>query len=60
VVDGPEAASAFVDDPVPARSRSWVDAYDFHGNTLGRASDAPASRLHFWRWWNISAHTNFN
>jgi hypothetical protein len=41
VVDGPEAASAFVDYPVPARSRSWVDAYDFHGNTLGIGSDAP-------------------
>jgi hypothetical protein len=26
VVQRPEAPVAFVDDPVPARGRSWVDA----------------------------------
>src|SRR6266404_6255913 len=34
VRDGLEAPSAFVDDPVPARSRSWVDADDLHEDTL--------------------------
>src|SRR5207248_6322797 len=35
----PEAPAAFVDDPVPARSRSWVDAYDLHEDTLGTRPD---------------------
>jgi hypothetical protein len=30
-----------VDDPVPARSRTWVDADDLHGETLGVPSDVP-------------------
>ena len=31
VVECPEAAAAFVDDPVPACSRPWIDAEDSHG-----------------------------
>ncbi len=38
----PEAPAAFVDDPVPARSRSRVDAEDLHVEKLGRPSDVPA------------------
>jgi hypothetical protein len=34
-----EAPAAFVDDPVPARSRPRVDADDFHDVTLGGRSD---------------------
>jgi len=33
VVDGPEAPVSFVDDPVPARSRPWIDADDLHDRT---------------------------
>src|SRR5262249_58590466 len=36
VVDGPEAPVAFVDDPVSACSRAWVDAEDFHGEPRDR------------------------
>jgi len=39
VTDGPEAPSAFVDDPVPARSRPWVDADYLHVERLGTRSD---------------------
>jgi hypothetical protein len=39
VVDRPEAPAAFVDDPVSARSRSWVDADDLHGRRLGIGPD---------------------
>jgi hypothetical protein len=35
----PEAAFAFVDDPVPASSRTWVDSDDLHGETVGGVSD---------------------
>jgi hypothetical protein len=31
-----------VDDPVPARSRPWIDAEDLHGETLGARADVPA------------------
>src|SRR5439155_10344152 len=41
VVDGPEAPVAFVDDAVPARSRPWIDADDFHGQRLGVRPDVP-------------------
>ena len=43
VGSGPEAPVVFVDDAVPASSRSWIDAEDFHGETLGdRARTTPA------------------
>ena len=42
VARGPEAPVAFVDDPVPACSRPWVDAENLHDDTLGSASDVPA------------------
>src|SRR5437660_894154 len=35
VVDSPEAPAAFVDYPVPACSRSRIDADDLHEDTLG-------------------------
>jgi hypothetical protein len=35
----PEAASAFLDDSVPASSYSWIDAYDFHEGKLRTRSD---------------------
>ena len=35
VTGGPEAPVSFVDDPVPASSRPWIDAEDFHEHTLG-------------------------
>ena len=37
--EGPEAPVAYVDDPVSARSRPWVDAEDLHGPRVRRASD---------------------
>ena len=37
VARGPEAPVSFVDDPVPASSRPWVDSEDFHEDTLGIA-----------------------
>src|SRR5262249_50270957 len=42
VVDGPEAPVAFVDDPVTARCRSWIDAEDFHEERLWSLSDSPS------------------
>ena len=42
--DRPEAPVAFVDDPVAARSRPWIDAEDLHVERLGTASDVPAGR----------------
>jgi zinc protease len=36
----PDPPVAFVDDPVPARSRPWVDAEDLHGDRLRRSSDS--------------------
>ena len=37
----PEAPVASVDDPVPARSRPWVDAEDLHVQKLFGGSDVP-------------------
>jgi hypothetical protein len=34
-----------VDDPVPARSRPWVDAEDFHAQKLCGRSDVPSQWL---------------
>jgi hypothetical protein len=42
VVDRPEASAAFLDDPVPARSRSRVDSDDLHAEKLRTRSDVPA------------------
>jgi len=39
VGSGPEAPVAFVDDAVSASSRSWIDAEDFHADTLGTVPD---------------------
>jgi hypothetical protein len=39
VADRPEAPVAFVDDRVPARSRSWVDAEDLHGRRVRTGAD---------------------
>src|SRR5579862_1403972 len=44
VVEALEAPSAFVDDPVPASSRSWVASDDSHGERLGTGSDDPPTR----------------
>ena len=44
VVECPDAASAFLDDPVPASSRPWVDAENSHEERLGSPSDVPAVR----------------
>src|SRR4029077_3305418 len=41
VGDALEAPSAFLDDPVPARSRPRVDADYFHGQRLWTGSDDP-------------------
>src|SRR5205085_10327691 len=41
VADRPEAAAAFVDDAVPARRRSRIDADDLHSRTLGGWTDVP-------------------
>jgi hypothetical protein len=42
VAQRPEAPVAFVDDPVPASSSSWVDSDDdLHAETLGVRSDVP-------------------
>jgi hypothetical protein len=41
VARGPEAPVSFVDDPVPARSRPWVDSEDSHEDTLGIPPDVP-------------------
>ena len=38
-----EAPAAFVDDPVPARSRPWVDAEDFHVQRVRSLADGGAS-----------------
>ena len=40
----PEAPVASVDDPVPARSRPWVDAEDLHVWKLCGSPDVPPSR----------------
>ncbi len=40
----PEAAAAFVDDPVPARSRPGVDAEDLHGKRLSRPPDVSSRK----------------
>ena len=42
VGERPEAPVAFVDDPVPARSRPWVDAEDLHVRRVRSPSDGPA------------------
>jgi pSer/pThr/pTyr-binding forkhead associated (FHA) protein len=48
VVDRPEAAVAFVDDPVPASSRPWVDADDdLHAETVRGESDDPGREQGF-------------
>src|SRR5205085_7996813 len=39
VCSRPEAPFAFLDDAVPASSRSWIDAEDFHADTLGTVPD---------------------
>ena len=39
VGEGPDAPVAFVDDPVPACSRPWVDAEDFTARGYGANSD---------------------
>ena len=39
----PEAPAASVDDPVPARSRPWIDAEDLHVKKVCRPSDVPPS-----------------
>src|SRR5207245_10731232 len=39
VVDSPEAPAAFVDYPVPACSRSRIDADDLHEDTLGTPAE---------------------
>ena len=40
----PEAPVASVDDPVPARSRPWVDAEDLHEEKLRGSPDVPPAR----------------
>jgi hypothetical protein len=40
----PEAAAASLDDPVPARSRPWVDAENLHEQRLGSPPDVPSER----------------
>ena len=42
VVDCPDTASAFLDDPVPACSRPWIDAENLHEERLGGGSDVPS------------------
>src|SRR5439155_20614265 len=42
VVDGLEAPAAFVDDAVPACSRTRIDAENSHAERLGTASDVPS------------------
>ena len=42
VAECPDAASAFLDDPVPASSRPRVDAQNLHEERLGTPSDVPA------------------
>jgi mannose-6-phosphate isomerase-like protein (cupin superfamily) len=37
--------AAFVDDPVPARSRPWVDTEDLHGQRVRTASDGYRQRV---------------
>ena len=44
VGEGCDTPLAFVDDPVPARSRPWIDAEDFHVQRVRSASDVPAGR----------------
>ncbi len=39
--EAPDAPAAFVHDPVPARSRPWVDAEDFHGRRVRSGPDVP-------------------
>src|SRR5207249_513981 len=41
VGDRPKAPVAFVDDPVPARSRPGVDSYDLHGWRVRSGPDGP-------------------
>src|SRR5437773_938076 len=43
VADGPEAPAAYMDDPVPAIRRPWIDADDLHADTLGTRSDNSSS-----------------
>ena len=45
VGEGLEAPVSFVDDPVPARSRPWVDTEDLHGQRVRRASDGYRQRV---------------
>ena len=45
VVECPDTPSAFLDDPVPASSRPWIDAENLHEERLGGGSDAPARGL---------------
>jgi len=44
VGDLPEAASAFVDDSVPASSSPRIDSYDLHGERLGARPDDETDR----------------
>ena len=37
--EGPDTPVAFVDDPVPARSRPWIDAEDLHARRVRSLSD---------------------
>jgi mannose-6-phosphate isomerase-like protein (cupin superfamily) len=39
VVECPDTPVAFVDDPVPARSRPWIDAEDFHVKRVRTSAD---------------------
>ena len=45
VVECPDTASAFLDDPVPACSRPWIDAENLHEERLGGGSDVPSPAL---------------
>src|SRR6185436_13423350 len=42
VVECPDTASAFLDDPVSASSRPRIDAQNLHEERLGGAPDVPA------------------
>jgi hypothetical protein len=48
VVECPEAAVAFVDDGVPARSSAWIDAQNSHAKRLGATSDVSCEPLEQW------------
>ena len=45
MLECPDTPVAFVDDPVPARSRPWIDAEDFHVERVRSHSDDYRGRM---------------